>query len=121
MRPISSRTSVGNRPSQLMYDVQVTFRYEVSGARFESQTTSGLASSSLSRRDELLQQFAPGTRHRIHHRPDDPNVIRYNLDWSFTTFALSGGMLLMGLVFLGFGILFVRLTQGPGQKRAKRS
>ena len=121
MRPISSRTSVGNRPSQLMYDVQVTFRYEVSGTQFESQTTSGLASSSLSRRDELMKQFAPGTRHRIHHRPDDPNVIRYNLDWSFTTFALSGGMVLMGLVFLGFGILFLRLTRDVGRKRVNTS
>jgi hypothetical protein len=121
VRPISSRSSIGNRPSQLVYDVQVTFRYAVGGTRFESQTTSGLASSSLRRRDELMKQFAPGTRHRIHHRPDDPNVIRYNLAWSLTTFALSGGMLAMGLVFLGFGILFLRLTRAAGRARAARA
>jgi hypothetical protein len=121
VRPISSRSSVGNRPSQLLYDVQVTFRYEVDSTRFESQTTSGLASSSIGRRDELMKRFAPGTRHRIHHRPDDPNVIRYNLGWSFSTFALSGGMLVMGLVFLGFGILFLWLTPAAGQRCAKRS
>jgi hypothetical protein len=62
-----------------------------------------MASSRTSRRDELLSMFAPGTRHQIRHRPDDPNVIRYNLTWSFGTFALSGGMVLMGLVFLGIG------------------
>jgi hypothetical protein len=110
-RAISTRSSVGNRPSSLMYDVQVTFRYTVDGRSYESQTTSGMASSGTARRDELLALFAPGTRHRIHHRPDDPNVIRYNLESTFTTFALSGAMVLMGLVFLGFGALFLRLTR----------
>ena len=37
---------------------------------------------------------------------DDPNVIRYNLDWSFRTFLLSLAMLGMGGVFLGFAWLF---------------
>lgn len=108
VRTVSSRSSVGNRPSTLMYDVQVTFRYEVNGSRIESQTTSGLASSSTRRRDALLQQFAAGTRHRIRHRPDDPNVIRYGLDYSFRTFLLSGGMTMMGLVFLGFAAMIRR-------------
>jgi hypothetical protein len=34
---------------------------------------------------------------------------------------LSGGMVLMGLVFLRFGILFLRVTQDAGRKRANRS
>jgi hypothetical protein len=122
VRPISGRSSVGNRPSQPVYDVQVTFRYDVGGTRFESQTTSGLATSSLGRRDELMKRFAPGTRHQIHHRPADPNVIRFNLGWSFTTFAASGGMMLMGLVFLGFGVLFRWLTSraAPASRRRRR-
>ena len=67
-----------------------------------------------------MRRFAPGTRHRIHHHPDDPNVIRYNLAWSFGTFAMSGGMLAMGLVFLGFGILFLRLAPAAEPRRRKR-
>lgn len=109
VRPISSRSSSGTRPSRPMYDVQVTFRYEVGGRKFESETVSGMSSSNESRRDELMKQFAPGTRHRIHHRPDDPNVIRYNLESYFSTFALSAGLVLMGLVFLAFGVFFSRV------------
>jgi hypothetical protein len=113
VRPITSGGSGGTRPSRTLYDVQVTFRYEVDGRRFESDSASGMASSSTGRRDELMARFAPGTRHRIHHRPDDPNVIRYNLDSFFTTFAASGGLVLMGLVFLAFGTLFSRVRFAP--------
>jgi hypothetical protein len=114
-RPITSRRSGGSGPSRTLYDVQVTFRYDVGGRRFESETTSGMASSSTGRRDELMRQFAPGTRHRIHHRPDDPNVIRYNLDSFFTTFAAPIGISLMGVVFLAFGVGFSRVREVPGR------
>jgi hypothetical protein len=110
-RSVATRSSVNNRPSVLVYDVQVLFRYTVDGRTYESQTMTGASTSSTFRRDELLEEFAPGTRHRINHRPDDPNVIRYNLDSPLSTFGLSGGMALMGLVFLGFGLLFLRVTR----------
>jgi hypothetical protein len=45
--------------------------------------------------------------HRIHHRPDDPNVVRYNLA-SWSMFFLSGGIVLMGAIFLAFGTVFLR-------------
>ena len=108
VQTVSTRSSVGNRPSTLIYDVQVTFRYVVNDTRFQSQATSGLGSASRRRRDELLQQFAAGTHHRIRHRPDDPNVIRHGLDYSFRTFMLSGGMALMGLIFIGFAAIVGR-------------
>ena len=120
VRPVSSRSSVGNRPSSLVYHVQVTFRYEVNRTPFQSQTTSGLASSSARRRDELMQQFAPGTRHQIRFRPGDPNVIRYDLDYSFSTFMLSGGMVLMGLIFIGFAVPIWRSLQVLQPNRPSR-
>ncbi len=118
VRTVNPRAGIRSRPSSLMYDVQVTFHYEVAGSRFESQTTSGLATSSIQRRDQLMQQFAPGTRHRIRYRPGDPNVIRYNLDYSFRTFMLSGGMVLMGLIFIGAAAL---LAGTAGSRRVKAS
>lgn len=119
VRAVSRRTSVGTRPPSLMYDVQVTFRYEVAGWRFESQTTSGLSSSSIRRRDQLMQQFAPGTRHPIRYRPGDPNVIRYNLDYSFRTFMLSGSLILMGLIFIGVAALLSRALRSRRIRRSR--
>ena len=111
-RSVTSSSSPRRGAPTTMYDVQVTFRYDVGGVRYERQTTSGISSSSTGRRDALLRQYAPGTRHRIHRRPDDPNVIRYNFGWSVSTFALPGGLMLMGLVFLGFSWLFGRNRRG---------
>ena len=53
---VTSRSSVGNRPSTVVYDVQVAFRYDVDGRRYESRTTSGLSSSSRSRGARMSRQ-----------------------------------------------------------------
>ncbi len=119
VRPVASRSSVGNRPSSLVYGVQATFRYEVGGTPFESQAMSGSASSTQGR-DALMQRFAPGTRHQIRYRPGDPNVIRYGLDYSFSTFMLSGGMVLMGLIFIGFAVPIRRSSQARRPTRPSR-
>jgi hypothetical protein len=113
---ITTRSRSRGRPTGPLYDVQVTFRYVVDGRTYESRTRSGIASSSTSRRDELLRRFAPGTRHTIRHRPGDANVIRYELDWSFATFLMSGAVTLMGLVFVGIGAGMSRVT--PATPRA---
>ncbi|MFN0304851.1 MAG: DUF3592 domain-containing protein [Burkholderiales bacterium] len=120
VRPVASRTSVGNRPSTLVYGVQATFRYEVNGTPFESQAMSG-SSSSTQGRDELMQRFAAGTRHQIRYRPGDPNVIRHGLDYSFSTFMLSGGMVLMGLVFIGFAVPIWRSVRASRAREAPDS
>ena len=46
----------------------------------------------------------------IRHRPDDPNVIRFDVS-RLTIFAAAGGLTLMGLVFLGFGLAFLRVSK----------
>jgi hypothetical protein len=111
-RPIS--TMGGRRQGGPRYDVQVTFRYVAGGRPFESDTTSGMASASPQLRDERMAQFAPGSRHRIYHRPDDPNIIRYQPESFFGLFALPAGMGLMGLLFLAFGAAMLRVRPDPG-------
>jgi hypothetical protein len=101
----STRTGSSSRSlsSPTMYDTQVTFRYEVAGRRFENATTYGISSSNPSDARDRVREFAPGTRHTIRHRPGDPNIIRFDMDSTIAVFALSGGLSLMGLVFVGLG------------------
>ena len=109
----TSRSQSG--PSARLYDVQVTFRYDAGGKRYESQTTTGIASTSRDRAAGLLKQYAKGTHHPLRHRPDDPNVIRFDVS-RLNIFAAAGGLTLMGLVFLGFGLLFLKSGQKPLQR-----
>jgi hypothetical protein len=102
-------------PSARLYDVQVTFGYVAGGKRYESQTTTGIASTSRDRAAALLKEYAQGTHHPIRHRPDDPNVIRFEVS-RLNIFAAAVGLTLMGLVFLGFGLAF----QKTGPKRSIR-
>ena len=107
----TSRSQGG--PSGRLYDVQVTFRYQAGGKRYESDTTTGIASTSRDRAAALLKQYAKGTHHPIRHRPDDPNVIRFDVSRS-SIFAAAGGLTVTGLVFLGFGLSF--LKSGPRRR-----
>jgi hypothetical protein len=113
---VTSSSSSTRGPSRPLYDVQVTFAYQVTGKRFESKTTTGMASSSRDRAAGLLKQYAKGSHHPIRHRPDDPNVIRFDVS-RLSVFASAGGLALMGLVFLGFGMLF--LNKGPKPERGQ--
>jgi hypothetical protein len=109
---VSERSRSRSGPSQPVYDVRVTFSYEVNGRRFVSETTTGVATSSRDRVAALLKQYSKGTRHTIYHRPDDPNVIRFDVS-RLSIFATAGGLVLMGLVFLGFGLAFLKLGPKP--------
>ena len=99
-----SSSSSRNRGSTPTYDVQVTFGYTVDGKPFSSQTASGSSTSSRSSAESRLTTYSPGTRHEIRYRPDDPNVIQFEVT-PFKVYLLPGGMLAMSAVFLFFGVL----------------
>jgi hypothetical protein len=61
-------------------------------------------SSSSSNAESRLASYAAGSRHLIRYRPDDPNVIRFEVT-PFKVYALPGGMLAMSAIFLFFGVL----------------
>jgi hypothetical protein len=107
----STRTGSSSRSlsSPTMYDVEVTFRYEVNGRRYENRTTYGIQSSSPGDARARQQEYAPGSRHVIRYRPGDPNVIRFDMGSLLSVFALSGGLTLMGLVFAGLGTAVARV------------
>ena len=99
----------GGKP---MYDTAVKFRYVVNGVTYANETRYGIATSNRESAAARAEAYAPGSAHRIWHRPDDPNLIRFDLDSKFSVFFLSIGILAAGLVFLGFGGLFWRLMRG---------
>lgn len=96
-----------------MYDARVVFAYTVGGRRYENGTTYGIASSSPADAESRVSDYAPGTRHVIRYRPGDPNVIRFDMDSTIATFAVSGGVVLMGLVFGALGVLVARVAGRP--------
>ena len=108
---VSRSSSSSGSGSGRYYDTTVKFRYTVNGVTYENSTTYGVGSSSRSSAAARAAAYAPGTRHRIWHRPDDPNLIRFDLESPLTVFALSGGLMLMGVVFLTFGGVMRRQTR----------
>lgn len=109
---ISGRTSSSrNSSSRPTYDIQVTFRYEIDGTSYKSQTASGSSSGSREAATRRLEAYAPGTRHAIHYRPDDPNIIRFEVS-RFDVFLLPLVLLFMGVVFTGVGLLVSRALAG---------
>lgn len=97
--PSSARSRT--RPA---YDIQVTFEYEVRGARLASRTASGHTTRGRASAEARLDAYAPGSRHRIRHRPDDPGVVRFEVS-AFRERTIPAAMLLMGAVFAGFGVM----------------
>ena len=84
------------------------FRYVVNGVTYENGTTYGISTSNRGSAEARAEAYAPGTVHRIWHRPDDPNLIRFDLDSRFAVFVLSGAIVLMGVIFMGLGGLLWR-------------
>ena len=102
----SSNRRGADRPS---YDTSVTFRYVVNGVTLESTTAYG-GGTSRARAENRVRSYAPGTVHPVWYRPEDPRLIRFDLGNRVSVFFLSGGMLLMGAVFIGLGGMVWRLS-----------
>jgi hypothetical protein len=107
----SSRSGSGS--SRQTYDAQVTFRYTVEGAPYESTTTSGSASSSRSAAETLVAKYAPGSAQVISVRPDDPNIIRFEMTSTSGSFWIAVAMMAMGLIFAGAGGVVWRSARRP--------
>jgi hypothetical protein len=95
-------SSTGKGSSRPAYDIQVTFTYQVDGASVTSRTVSGDSNASRSSAEARLQAYAPGSHHRVRHRPDDPNVLRFEVT-AFRERILPAALLIMGIVFAGIG------------------
>jgi hypothetical protein len=107
--PVASRSSSRRGSNRPAYDTSVRFRYSVNDVTLENATTYGTGTS-RSNAEARARAYAPGTVHRIWYRPDDPNLIRFDLDNTFSVFVLSGAMVLMGAIFMGLGGLVWRLS-----------
>ncbi len=106
-------SSTGKGSSRPAYDIQVTFTYEVDGARVTSRTVSGDSNASRSTAEARLQAYPRGSHHLLRHRPDDPNVIRFEVT-AFKERILPLALLLMGIVFAGLGVVAgTRLAKKP--------
>ena len=110
---VVASTSSGRRGNTTMYDTAVKFRYVVDGVTYENGTTYGMGTSNRSSAAARAEAYAPGTVHRIWHRPGDPNLIRFDLDGKAHVFFLSGAILAMGLIFLGFAGVMWRFMRAP--------
>jgi hypothetical protein len=107
-------------PSRPAFDVQVTFRYDANGAVVTSRTTSGQVSWGRTAAEARMRAYPPGSRQRVRHRPDDGNVVRFEVS-ALRERALAGALLLMGLVFVGFGVMTRTLTRRPARLTRQRA
>ena len=92
----------------------MTFSYEVDGRSYKSQTASGSSSGTRDAAEERLGAYAAGTNHAIHYRPNDPNVIRFELS-AFNVYVMPVALLAMGAVFLFVGALVSRKLAHGGR------
>jgi hypothetical protein len=106
---VSTRSRAANGPSEPVYDVQVMFAYAVNGNRLQSHVDVGAKAASRDRVAELLKTYAKGSHHPIYLRPDDPSVIRFDVN-RVRIFAKSGLIVLAGLAFLAFGWFLPKLA-----------
>lgn len=109
-------SSTGKGSSRPAYDIQVTFAYEVDGVHVTSQTVSGDSNSSRSSAAARLRAYEPGSLHRVRHRPDDPNVVQFEVT-PFKERVLPAALMLMGLVFAGVGAITAGLFKRPRGRR----
>lgn len=86
------------------YAPWIEFRYAVDGREHVTPTLGGVWTSSRGSVEATVADYAPGTSHEIRHDPAHPEIIRYGRPLSLMSLFLPIGMLVGGLVFLGFGI-----------------
>lgn len=99
----------------------VTFRYQVNARTLESTATYGLASRP-GRPTEVAHAYSAGTVHRIWYDPDQPSLIRFDLDRGlFSIFFVSSAMILTGGVFIALGALVLRLLGPSGRRLSSRA
>jgi hypothetical protein len=110
-------SSTGKGSSRPAYDIRVTFAYEVDGVRVIGRTVSGDSNASRASAAARLRAYGPGSRHRVRHRPGDPNVVQFEVT-AFKERVLPAALLLMGVVFAGVGAIAGR--QAAGRVRAPR-
>jgi hypothetical protein len=94
-----------------MYWAAIDFRYSVNGKEYIVPSSSSYSSSSYNSVRKGVDEYAPGTRHRIHYNPTDPHDMRYEVGYNFGFFflpVLLGGM---GIVFAGLGGLLLYLSR----------
>lgn len=92
-------------------NVRVTFDYVVDGVTHVSTTAYEKSMESYDANQKTLT-FAPGTRHRIWHRPGDPTDIRLDLENSSTTSGASIGVGIGLLCLAGGGFMVWKQLSG---------
>jgi hypothetical protein len=77
------------------FEVIVEFRYTAAGQRYVTPSAKDYTSSEAA--NQMLAQYAPGTRQEIRYNPDDPNEIR---------FGMYSNVWLGCYICLGLGVFF---------------
>lgn len=94
-----------------MYTTEIIFRYTLDGKDYVTPSTTGYSSSSYPEMKRKADSYPPGSRHVIRYNPQDPNDIRFNAGFNFGFFLLPLLMGGMGVVFTGFGIVFLYVSR----------
>ena len=100
-RPTSRTGGVGQD-----HYAHLAFHYSVGGQSYTAELYDDFVSSQSAPVRAKVERYAVGTRHRIRYNPADPQDIRLDAGYNLITFLKPLVALLIGLVFIGFGVLF---------------
>jgi len=100
----SELTYSRSRSGSSMYSAVYVFRYTADGREFMSRDGPGYSTSSYSSMEEKVKKYAPATRHPIRYNPANPQEIRIEAGYNFSTFGIPLGVAAGGLVFFGLGL-----------------
>ncbi len=89
-----------------MYGAAINLRYTVNGQEYNTPTTAGYETSDSGMMQELVQRYAPGSRHPTRYDPSDPGKIRIEVSNTPFFFALPLILGAMGTVLLLISLLF---------------
>ena len=100
----SSSSSRTRTVRTTMYGAAINLRYTVNGREYNTPTTAGYETSNSGMMQDVVQSYAPGTRHTIRYDPSDPGKVRIEVSNTLLFFALP-----LTFGFLGAVLFLVSL------------
>ncbi len=97
------------RTNTTMYGAQLELRYTVNGQEYKTSTSAGYETSDAGTMNDLVERYAPGTRHAIRYEPSNPGNIRIEVGNNLVFFGLPLFAGIMGTIVTGFGALLLGL------------
>jgi len=113
---LSSSVASHSDSDGVTYSVDISYAYQWSGERYESDAYNFFSGSSSGRsgKEAIVGQYPPGSEHTCFVNPEDPREAVLNRDFDFTYFIGTVGLI---FVFIALGLIVYSLRGGDRSSR----